>query len=116
VTAEVRHNLFLAFKETLNNVVRHAAATEVRVTVSLGAPGLELMVQDNGRGFDFSAVSSSLEPGGGASPLPARVRSGNGLLNLRRRLEEMGGQCGVASVPGSGTAVRFTVPLALPGN
>lgn len=115
VTAEVRHNLFLAFKETLNNVVRHAAATEVRVTVALGGPGLELTVQDNGTGFDFPAGAPSSEPDTGVNPLPARVRSGNGLLNMRRRLEEMSGQCRVQTAPGAGTAVRFTVPLALPG-
>jgi signal transduction histidine kinase len=115
VTAEVRHNLFLAFKETVNNVVRHAAATEARVTVSLTAAGLELMVQDNGRGFDFSGVPLSSGPTTVVNSSRAPVGSGNGLLNMRRRLEEMGGQCNVETAPGRGTVVRFIVPVASPG-
>jgi signal transduction histidine kinase len=51
ITAEVRHHLFLAFKEALNNVVKHASATKVRVELKLAAEKLELLVADNGRGF-----------------------------------------------------------------
>ena len=51
VTAEVRHNLFLAFKEALHNIVKHAAANEVRVELKLEAAQLTLQVADNGRGF-----------------------------------------------------------------
>ena len=117
VTAEVRHNLFLAFKEAVNNVVRHAAATEARIAVSLEGSGLTLTIQDNGKGFErplnverstlnvqhSEAVASSL----------ARPASGNGLLNMQRRLEEIGGRYLVEGAPGRGTMIQFTVPLDL---
>ena len=52
LTAEVRHNLFLAFKEALHNVVKHAAATEVRITLTPAEGSFVWEVEDNGRGFD----------------------------------------------------------------
>ena len=51
VTAEVRHNLFLAYKEALHNIVKHAAANEVRVELKFEAAQLTLRVADNGRGI-----------------------------------------------------------------
>ena len=57
--SEVRHNLFLAVKETLNNTVKHSGATEVRVTLEFVPGGFRLLVADNGRGFDPSASASS---------------------------------------------------------
>jgi signal transduction histidine kinase len=105
LTAEVRHNLFLAFKESLHNVVRHAAAGEVCVALKLEANQLVLMVADNGRGFDGGQTADGL-------PLkPGRLSPGNGLANLRRRLVEIQGRCEVHSQPGRGTTVTFTVPL-----
>lgn len=90
-----RHSLFLAVKESLNNIVRHAAATEVELQISEADDRLLIVVADNGRGFDRSAI----EPG-------------NGLGNLRDRLEAMHGECRVESEPGKGTTVRFVVPVA----
>jgi signal transduction histidine kinase/ligand-binding sensor domain-containing protein len=106
VTAEVRHNLFLAFKETLNNVVKHAGATEVHLSLQLRTDGFEFAVQDNGRGFG---------PSSGTSSAPGRVLSGHGLPNLERRLARIGGHCEVASQPGEGTRVAFVV-VSLPAS
>lgn len=111
VTAEVRHNLFLAFKEAVNNVVRHASATEARVAMSLEAPSLTLTIQDNGKGFDWSDKALSGKGSAAAPSSPARVASGNGLLNMQRRLEEIGGRCLVESASGRGTVITFTMPL-----
>jgi len=105
VTAEVRHNLFLAFKETLHNVASHAAAAEVCVTLQLEADDLVLFVTDNGRGFD------PVQSPAGPSAKPDRFSPGNGLANIRRRLLEIKGRCEVHSAPGRGTTVKFTVPL-----
>ena len=58
VTAEVRHNLFLAFKEALHNIVKHAAANEVRVELKLEAAQLALQVADDGRGFDAATPAN----------------------------------------------------------
>ena len=96
LNSEQRHNLFLAFKEILTNVVRHAEASEVRVSISLAVPGrLTIAVQDNGRG------------------LPAVISEGaDGLSNLRRRLQHLQGECEVANRAGGGVEVRLSVPLA----
>ena len=53
LTAEIRHNVFLAFKEALHNVVKHAQATEVRLSLELRPEGFMLVIADNGRGFTW---------------------------------------------------------------
>lgn len=93
LSAEVRHSLFLACKEALHNVVKHAAATEVSVGLELTEGGFTLSIEDNGRGF-----AADGPPG-----------PGNGLANMRQRLKELGGQCRVASSPGRGTRVVFAL-------
>jgi signal transduction histidine kinase/ligand-binding sensor domain-containing protein len=95
LTAETRHNLFLALKEALHNAVKHAGATEVRIALALEARALTLSVEDNGRGFDPAAVNST----------------GNGLKNMRRRLEHIGGGCQIGSVRGQGVKIVFIVPM-----
>ena len=105
LTAEVRHNVFLAFKEALHNVVKHAAATEVRISLVVEQDGFVLGVADNGHGFD-SAGPPALE---GADGLEPRLAGGNGLLNMRKRLEEVGGQCLWDTALGEGARIKFVV-------
>lgn len=93
---EVRHNVFLAFKEAVNNVVKHAQASEAQVRLQLQDTRFVLTVQDNGRGL------GSLEA--------ARLR--NGLKNMRKRLSDVGGEFSITSGSGGGTLVSLTVPLA----
>jgi ligand-binding sensor domain-containing protein/signal transduction histidine kinase len=104
LTAEVRHNVFLAFKEALHNVVRHAAATEVRIFLTLKKSAFELTVADDGRGFMRDEGKKTAD---GAD----RFSSGNGLENMKRRLREIGGSCEIQTAPGQGTKAVFTVPL-----
>ena len=106
LSAEVRHNVFLAFEEALNNALKHAHASRVRVDMVTAHSQFEITVVDNGRGFDCA-------PGArGAAPSTAgRKRGGNGLWNLRQRLAEVGGQCSISSRPGQGTRVALSVPL-----
>jgi len=106
--SQLRHNLFLAFKEALHNVVKHAAAREVRVELALEPGGFRLTVADNGRGFVPSATEAAA-----ATPW-SRLEGGNGLTNMRTRLEEIGGKCDVRSEPGAGTSVTFAVPVKTP--
>jgi signal transduction histidine kinase/streptogramin lyase len=96
ITAETRHNLFLAFKETLHNVVKHAAASEVTIFLDPTIEGFNLAVRDNGKGFD-------------PATLPERPGRGNGLKNLRQRLDKLGGRCEICSAAGRGTEVKFHV-------
>ncbi len=106
LTAEARHNLYLSFKEALNNVIKHSGATEVRIVVTVNRADFNITVKDNGHGFVLGANGKtvSLE-----SP---RFASGNGLANMRRRLEAIGGHCDIQSSPGLGTKVTFRVNIA----
>ncbi len=98
LTAEVRHDVFLAFKEAVNNILKHSSATEVSVFLATGTDNFTLVLRDNGRGFD-------------PATLPERVGRGNGLKNMRQRLEKIGGRCEINSAPGKGTEIKFTVSL-----
>ncbi len=100
IDAELRYNLFLAIKETLNNIVKHAQATEVRLHLSLDSRGFTLVVQDDGHGFQTNGKAASTVD---------RHNSGHGLSNLRKRLESVGGQCTMQSSPGTGTRIEMTV-------
>lgn len=107
VTAEVRHHLFLAFKEALNNIAKHSQATEVCFALNMKDGQLTLAVTDNGRGLPAALASGS------ADSAPTHPADGYGLANMRRRLEEIGGECEILSQPGIGTRITFRVPLPL---
>jgi signal transduction histidine kinase len=98
ITAEMRHNVFLAFKEALHNVVKHSGADEVSIFLATDAAGFLLAVRDNGSGFDPAA-------------LPARPGRGNGLKNMRQRLEKIGGSFAIESAPGAGAEIRFSISV-----
>src|SRR5262249_8348071 len=97
--AELRYNLFLALKETLNNIVKHARATEVRLGLRLENNGFILVVEDNGQGMPLTPAAEN----------GARLVSGHGLPNLEKRLAGIGGRCVVQSVPAQGTRVELAV-------
>jgi len=92
---EVRHNVFLAFKESVNNVVKHAQATEVHIRLKMDAGNFTIEIEDNGRG-----------------PAGAEQKSGrNGLRNMRKRMEDVGGSFAIGPAAGQGTLVRLTAPI-----
>jgi len=95
VNAEARHELALGVREALTNVVRHANATEVVVSLAIEEQTLVVRVADNGRGFRLDEVPEH----------------DHGLANLRARLERIGGGYECLSAPGAGTTVIFRVPL-----
>jgi signal transduction histidine kinase len=100
LSSEVRHNLFLVIKEALNNILKHAGASYAHLRVSANTAGVELVITDDGRGFDLEAPSSG----------PQR----NGLINMRQRLAALGGNCRIESRPGQGTKLTLTLPLNAP--
>jgi signal transduction histidine kinase/ligand-binding sensor domain-containing protein len=104
LSAEMRHSLFLAFKEALHNVIKHASATEVRVSLTLAESGFSAAIEDNGVGFNPAATGPAA-----AGNDPLRIAGGNGLANMRKRLESIGGNCQVDSAPGKGTRIQFIV-------
>jgi signal transduction histidine kinase len=91
ISAEARHNLFLAVKEALNNVVRHAHASEVQLQASVTEESLTLAIKDNGQGFVRAPDNFTAD----------------GLRNMRQRMEEIGGQFSVESQPGTGTNISL---------
>ena len=105
IEAELRYNLFLALKETLNNIVKHAQATEVWLRLKLADGAFTLAVEDNGQGFGSNDAGKPAQSN-------ERLNSGLGLSNLKKRLEIIGGRCIMESTPGKGTRVEMTVTLS----
>lgn len=94
---KVRHCLFLAVREALNNVTKHARADLVRLEIRVEATGLRIAVEDNGCGFDPTQ--------------PGAAGTREGMSTMRRRMEEIAGQFHLTSRPGNGTRVEFFAPL-----
>ena len=93
--SEQRHNLFLGFKEALNNILKHAQAREVRIGAKLDENIFVLSVTDNGVGFEKNLTAEAQD----------------GLINLQNRLKKIGGSCEIKSRLGQGTKIIFKLPL-----
>jgi len=89
---EVRHNLFLAVKEALNNIVRHAQAGEVHLHLTVTEKTMRIVIQDNGRGFDVTTNGAI---------------HADGLRNMRQRMREIGGECLIESELQAGARVSL---------
>ncbi len=96
IPPEVRHNVFLAFKEAVHNVVKHAQASEAWIRLRVEPNQFVLQVEDNGRGVGKQEASTR-----------------NGLRNMKRRLGDIGGDFSISPRDGGGTLVQLTVPLVI---
>ncbi|MGC3961401.1 MAG: two-component regulator propeller domain-containing protein [Verrucomicrobiota bacterium] len=95
IAPDLRHNVFLAFKESVNNVVKHARATEAKIRLRLDTNKFVFEIEDNGRG-----------------PSEAATKTGrNGLRNMRKRMEDIGGSFEMTPGAERGTIVRLTAPI-----
>jgi signal transduction histidine kinase/ligand-binding sensor domain-containing protein len=94
VPTNVRHNVFLVVKEALQNIVKHAHATEVWLRVNATNQGLRIVIEDNGGGFE-SAPENALA---------------DGLRNMRQRMNELGGEFRIQSRVGAGTEIIVELP------
>ncbi len=99
--ADLRRDIYLIFKETINNLVKHSNCERVEIEFRLEAHEFIFIVKDDGKGFDAASKTN----GNGAT------RGGNGLINMRRRAENLGGEYKIESVAGRGTNVTLRVPL-----
>lgn len=90
IPSHIRHNLCMVVKEAMNNIIKHAGATEVNLSISFKHPRLTVSIHDDGHGF-----SAENKP------------TGHGLTNMKQRLEEIGGTCKIESQPGQGTTVSI---------
>lgn len=95
VSAAVRHNLSLVVKEALHNVVKHANASEVSIRIDVRKEAVRLWIEDNGRGFEATSHGPDAD----------------GLLNMRQRMEEIGGEFSFESKPGCGTRILLIFAL-----
>ncbi|WP_258802317.1 GAF domain-containing sensor histidine kinase [Pseudarthrobacter sp. NS4] len=89
VRENVAGHLLSVLSEGLSNAARHSGADDIRVNVSMGQERVELLITDNGQGFEE----------------PERV---SGLANMRHRAELLGGACIIYSAPGEGTQVKWS--------
>jgi signal transduction histidine kinase len=97
VLPEVRHNVFLASKEAVTNIVRHAKASSVCVRLRLDSNSFKLEIEDDGRGLP--------------SPNEKNIESRNGLRNMRKRMEDIGGGFSIGPGAEGGTLVQLTAPI-----
>lgn len=100
--ADVRREIYLMFKECVNNLAKHAQATEADLMIAVEDDRLTIRISDNGRGFQMRSEENHL---------PQEGLGGNGLNNLRRRAESLGGSFEVESEIGKGTVVTVRVPI-----
>lgn len=94
ISTDVRHNLFLVVKEALNNIVKHARATEVWLRITTDETHLNIAVEDNGVGFDR----------------PSDTAEADGLKNMQQRIADIGGICRIESHAPGGTKVLVQLP------
>jgi signal transduction histidine kinase/ligand-binding sensor domain-containing protein len=94
VPTNVRHNVFLVVKEALQNIVKHAHATEVWLRVSATTLGLRIVIEDNGSGFERAPEDALAD----------------GLRNMHQRMKELGGECRIQSRVGAGTEIIVEMP------
>lgn len=91
---ETRQNVYLIFKEILNNIVKHSQATETRILMSTTPKFLSMVIVDNGIGLDDSNLSQ-----------------GNGLINMKQRAEKLKGKLKIESANRNGTSINCEIPL-----
>ncbi|MDX9741592.1 MAG: ATP-binding protein [Gammaproteobacteria bacterium] len=91
----LKHAIYRAFREALINVAKHADATAVQCRLQVDERGLEITVSDDGRGMDPERVSTDR----------------HGLINMRKRVQEQGGELRISSRPGAGTQVYMRFPV-----
>jgi signal transduction histidine kinase len=92
---DVRHNIFLIVKEALTNILKHAGADEVHLQIKAGPQTLEINIADNGKGFDTTTADADGRR--------------NGLGNMKRRAEAVGGKLALTSSPGQGSRMELSV-------
>ena len=97
VSSQTRHNISMAVKEAVHNIIKHAKASEVTVRMVFAEGSLDISVHDDGAGFQ-----------------PVEGVSGHGLSNMKQRLQNIGGKCTVESKPGGGTTVRLGLRISAP--
>jgi ligand-binding sensor domain-containing protein/signal transduction histidine kinase len=95
ISAQLRRNIFLVIKEALHNVVKHSEAANVTIIIEFSNDIFFTLLKDNGKGFLIENISGA----------------GNGLINMKKRIEDIKGEIEFRSNPGEGTQISFSVML-----
>jgi signal transduction histidine kinase len=98
----LRREVFLIFKESLNNIVKHSNATRADIELNFSVEHLTLKIADNGSGFESEKNTRALF---------ANDRGGNGIFSMKRRAREMNGELEITSEVGKGAVVVLRLPL-----
>ena len=98
LSSHIRHQLCMALKECMNNIIKHAQAHEVRVRIELNNRILSMTISDDGVGFEVSSLYDT-------------TGAHDGHINFRKRMADIHGVCGIQSTPGHGTRIRFQVSI-----
>jgi len=92
-----RKNLYLIFKEAVNNIAKYSGCQNVYIDfIRHGSKSFVLDIKDDGKGFEIPVESND-----------EKSLSGNGIRNMKKRAEELGGNMAIHSVPGEGTKMHF---------
>ena len=94
IGSKFRHEIIMAVKEAVHNVIKHSGASELQVHILFENRILTIIMQDNGKGLD-----------------PAVESEGHGLANMKRRMKSCGGTCSLQNRAGGGTEVRLELLL-----
>jgi len=90
---DLRRQIYLVFKESVNNAVKHSGSTKIEINLVRERDGILLSVRDNGKGFNSGDLSD-----------------GNGLINIKSRTDVIGGTLKIDSSKGKGTYVELKIP------
>jgi len=94
LTVDKRKNIFLIFKEAINNAAKYSESNQVKISIGVKANRLHFSISDNGKGFD-----------------PDTIKNGNGLKNMAARANDISGTIQRKSEPGKGTEISVVVPI-----
>lgn len=94
ISGDKRGNIFLSVKEAINNIVKHSGANKVNIQIYFENDQLVIKIQDNGVGFDEKNTR----------------RFGNGMTNMKKRMEQIGGEMSILN--GNGSTIIFEIPIS----
>jgi ligand-binding sensor domain-containing protein/signal transduction histidine kinase len=94
INPELKRNLYLIYKEALNNIIKHSSAKNVIIRLDKKDQKLILLIHDDGKGFD-----------------PLAANEGNGLRNIRSRSQQMSANLKMISSPGKGTEIKLEINI-----
>lgn len=95
ISMDFRQNVYFLYREALHNIIKHAEAEHVDVTIARDGDNLTMVIRDDGKGFDLK-----------------NVRESNGIVLYHKRAADIKGRVVIESRPGQGTCIQLRAPIA----